>query len=146
MIANVTQIENVIGTRGINPVGRANTDFELIDRLDGQGIQLKFWTAANLGGAEPSEAELTLGDAPLIALSVADNATDDGIIVTATLTGGSTQTVNWRCIAPDGTTHTASAAAVGGVETWEIETGQSGVYIIHAWANGFGFAQVTEVA
>lgn len=131
---------NVLGQRGNNPQAFPNFEkWSLIDRLDGQGIQVHTWDAEL--GAHPSNAELTLAATPLIVLGVADNAGNDGIIVTATLTLVGNQTVNWRCIDPDGVIYTDSAAAVAGVDTWEIITGKAGNYTIQAWASGLGFAQ-----
>lgn len=136
---NPVNVIRILKTRGI--LAPSNDSFRLIDELDGQGIKIDRWDEATLG-ARPSQAELVLANAPQISLGITANNTDDGIIVTATLTGGATQTVNWRCIDPDGLVNTASGAAVAGVETWEIITGKAGQYIIQAWADAFGFAEV----
>lgn len=135
---NPTIADNVIGARGINPIGKNGTAYMLIDRLDGQGIQIYEWDEAVLGML-PTEEELTRGANPLIALSSQD--TELGFIATATLTGGTSQTVFWRCITPSNEEFTASGAAVAGVESWEVEA-PTGTYIMQVWADGFGFAQM----
>ena len=141
MITDYYQIERLIGMRGIDPREQIGVTYDLVNHSDGQGIQLQFWEVATLGPL-PTVPELAAALTNSIALEIAPNNTDDGIVVTATLTGGSTQLVGWRCVDPTGTVHIESANASGGVETWEIITGQAGEYIIQAWAAGFGFASL----
>jgi hypothetical protein len=137
----VDTIERIIGARGIDPRNSNLIRFELTDRLNGEGPQLTLWD--NTLGGLPSNAEQIIGANPLITLELIDNATDDGILVTATLVGGTTQLVNWRCIDPDNVVNTANANAVAGTDTWEIITGKAGSYTIQAWASTFGFAQTS---
>jgi hypothetical protein len=142
MITDAMQIERVIGARGINPQNRLNEDFELIDRLDGLGIQFRFWNEVTLG-AVPTQQELTLATSPRLSLSQQSNQAGDGIIVTCQLGDTTDSVINWRCVDPDGEVYTASDSADNGQGSWEILTGKVGVYQVSAWANTYGYAALS---
>jgi hypothetical protein len=141
-ISALAQIERVIGARGIDPRNRNLKDFELIDRLDGQGIQIRFWDEIALGGL-PTPTESTLATTPRLSLSSAINTAETGVIVTCQLDDTSASTVNWRCVDPDGVVHTANAPAVNGQESWEILTGKPGLYRVSAWSSVYGYAELS---
>lgn len=142
MITSATQVQRVIGARGINPQGRLNVDFELIDRLDGQGVQIRVWNQLALG-APPTELELALANSPRLSLSQEINGTDDGVLVTCQLDDTTNSVINWRCIDPDGESTTVNGPADNGQDVWEILTGKPGIYTVSAWSNSYGYAEIS---
>lgn len=142
MITDAMQIEKVIGARGMNPKNRLNEDFELIDRLDGQGIQFRFWNEVVLG-VTPTQQELALATTPRLDLTYEVNPAEDGIIVTCQLADTTNSTIHWRCIDPDGEIYSAFGPADNGQERWEILTGKAGIYLVSAWANTYGYAELS---
>lgn len=129
-------IMNVIGQRGIDPLTTTiGVEWELTDRLDGNGAQLTTWQYDPL----PTAQELALAATPLITLGYQMLPT--GFLLTATLTGGTNQSVQWRCVALlTGVISLDQGVAVNGVETWEIDA-PLGIYRVAAWCAGFGYAE-----
>lgn len=131
-------VRNILGQRGLIP-GDYYAYWELIDRLDGNGIVIRFWDVDVLG-PEPSQSEIDLATNPLINLIITPN--EGGVVATSQVTNvGYSGTVNWRCIAPDGTVYTESDNMVTGADNWEIVMGALGNYTVATWVNGYGYAE-----
>jgi len=147
---NPGTIENTLGQRGLNPVLYPNQEYwGLFDPADGSPIRIDvregvpFWNKAALG-AQPSAEELALAAAPLIALAVEPNGTGDGLVFTASLTDAPDGTAtNWRLIDPLGAETLTNGTTSAGSDAWEIETNASGSYLVQAWADGFGWAELS---
>lgn len=131
-------VENILGQRGLIPTAYYQ-EWELIDRLDGNGIVIREWNQAVLG-PEPSQNELDLAANPLISLII--TPTETGATITSQVTnGGYNGAVNWRCIDPDGMVYTEEDVMVNGADNWQIDMGKTGTYIIASWVIGYGYAE-----
>lgn len=127
---------NILGQRGFIPnADLINVAFELIDRRDGQGIQLRMWNPSY--GEVPSEQEWALAETPAILLTL--QLTEDGFLATARTLNA--PTCHWRIIDPYGEIHEDVAPMVGGESKWEVETFTLGEYRVAVWQTGFGYAE-----
>lgn len=127
---------NIIGQRGYIPTDDLiNVAFELIDRRDGQGIQLRMWNPQY--GDTPTDTEWMLADAPAILLTL--QLTEDGFLATTRTLNA--PTCHWRIIDPYGEVHEDVAPMIGGESKWEVETFALGEYRVAVWQAGFGYAE-----
>lgn len=130
---NPTSCNKVLFMRGFTVEGRNGTDYQLIDRLDENGITIDFW---NLG-LPPSQLELDLTVVPNITLQ--KTSIPDGVKITA-VTVGYSGNYHWRCVSPDGSVDYAFDDAAN---FWDIGTGQLGNYEVWCGVPSLGVAVIT---
>lgn len=127
---NAMNCNKVLLMRGLVIEGQP---YRLIDRLDGQGVQIDFWDI----GLPPSQLELDLAASPNIALQ--KTSIPNGVRLTA-VTSGYSGDYQWRCVSPD---KSLDYALNDAGDEWEIETGQLGQYTVWCGAATLGVAVIT---